>query len=331
MRRSEGEKSVDLKIPISHRRQMLLSKWRSLPSLYWSIVVGILAAFSVLQTTLLSTWNSRAVTWLLLTILILAFLAALVIALKQKTPTEKLATARALYMEARRRFHEKDYEEAEALASRSVGLNPEESVSWSLLGRIQIRRGKSVEAIRAYDHAIEVNKQPTWRTVYFHFRAIARVLNRDFGRARNDLNASIAEDPHSGVSLRWRALVSYYMGDFLAALADAELAVKESPLRIPNQAVLAIAAESAGKRNQATKAVESAWRIRPEKPEDYYYLAVLKRVQGEHTEAVRLLSIAIQLDDNMKSRAFFDPLWDHLREDDSFARLVLLHERTQVK
>jgi tetratricopeptide (TPR) repeat protein len=279
-----------------------------------------------LQTTLLITWSSRAITWLLLTILILAFLVALVIALKQKTPTEKFTMARELHMEALRLFKEREYEKAEALAAHSVDLNSEESVSWGLLGRIKLHLGKPVEAIYAYDCAINVNKQPTWKTFYLYYRAIARVLCREFGHARNDLNGSIVDDPRSAVSLRWRALVCYYMGDFSAALSDAEFCVRESPLRIGNQAVLAIVAKAAGKANQALKATEDALRIRPEKPQDYYYLAALKGVQGESTEAIRLLHIAIQMDDNMKSRAFFDPLWDCLREDDSFSRLFASHE-----
>jgi tetratricopeptide (TPR) repeat protein len=178
---------------------MFISKWRSLPSLYWSIVVGILAAFSVLQMTLLNTWSSRALTWLLLVILTLAFLVALVVAFKQKTPTEKFAMARALHMEALRRFNERDYEKAEVLAVRSVELNPDESVSLGLLGRVWIRLGKPTDAIDAYERAMEVNKQPRWRTFYFHNRAVARVLSGDYGRAMNDLNDSIADDPHRGL------------------------------------------------------------------------------------------------------------------------------------
>lgn len=46
-------------ISTSRQREILISKWRALPSLYWSIVVGILAIFSVLQTTLLSKWSNR--------------------------------------------------------------------------------------------------------------------------------------------------------------------------------------------------------------------------------------------------------------------------------
>lgn len=270
MRRSEEKEETIKQISTSRRREMLISKWRSLPSLFWSIIVGILAVFSVLQTTLLTEWSSRAVIWLLLALIFLALVAAVAVAIKQKTPTEKLAMARVLHTEAGRRFDEREYEEAEVAAERSVELDPEDSTIWSLLGRIRIRLGKPSEAIRAFENAIEVNKRPDWRTIYLHNRAVARILNREFGHARNDLKACIAENPHSWLSLRWRALSSYYMGDFSAALADAESSVRESPGRIPNQAVLAIVAKRAGKVNLAIEATKDALCPRPEKAADYY-------------------------------------------------------------
>lgn len=242
--------------------------------------------------------------------------------LLQNAPTEKLDMAREFHMEARRNFGERDYEKAEDAANRSVELDPTDSMTWSLLGRIRIRLGKPAEAINAFEHALAVNKQPDWRTIYLHNRALARILNRDFGHARNDLNACVAENPHSWVSLRWRAQASYYMNDFSAALADAESSVKESPGRISNQAVLAIVAKGAGKTNKAVKATENAVRSKPQKSPDYYYLAALKGSQGDRDEALRLLALSIQLDEKMRSRALFDPFWDWLREDASFTRLV---------
>lgn len=109
MSRSDKVEAAIEKLSTRRRREMLISKWRTLPSLYWSIVVGILAVFSVLQTTLLTGWSSLAVIWLLLALMGVAFVAAVAIAIKQKTPIEKLAMARALYTEAGRRFDERDY------------------------------------------------------------------------------------------------------------------------------------------------------------------------------------------------------------------------------
>lgn len=310
----------------SRQREILISKWRALPSLYWSIVVGILAIFSVLQTTLLSEWSNKDLILLLLALLGISFVGSIVIAIRQKTSTEKLALAWALFTEAGRLFDERDYHDAAVLAERSVELDSENSMTWSILGRIWIRLGMPTDAIHAFEHAINVNKRPEWRTIYLHNRALARILNRDFGHARNDLNACIAEKPNSSLSLRWRALACYYMGDYSAALADSESSVRKSPCRIPNQAVLAIVSQTARKTNQAENATETALSLRPERSDDYYYLAVLKVFQSDRDEALRLLGISIQLDDKMKSRAYFDPFWDCIREDAGFKSLVVLND-----
>ena len=330
MSKTEREKASIKQISTLSQREILVSKWRSLPSLYWSIVVGILTVFSVLQTTLLARWSSREVIWLLVVLMGLAFVSAIGIAMKQVTPTEKLALARALHTEAGCRFDERNYVEAEDAAKRSVELYPENSMSWSLLGRIQIRLGKPTDAVYAFENAIDVNRRSEWRTIYIHNRAVARIFNRDYGHARNDLNACIADKPHSWVSLRWRALVCYYMEDFSAAFIDVESCVRESPNRIPNQAVLAIIAKNAGKADQAAKATETALSLRPERAEDYYYIAALKGSLGRRDEAIKLLGLSMQLDDKMKSRAFFDPLWDYLRKDNDFTKLIELNSDNQV-
>lgn len=311
-----------MRIPVGRRRDMLVSKWRSLPAMYWSIVVGILTVFSVLQPIFLAGWSSLALTGLLLVLFSMALVAAIIVARRQKTPTEKLAMARTLFSEARRRFGERDYSGAETAAKRSVELDPEESSTWNILGRAQIRLGKPAEAIEAYARALDVNRQPDWRTIYLNNRAVARILNREFGHARNDFNECVAESPHSWTRLRWRALASLYMGDLLAAQDDAKASVKEASERVSNQAVLAIIATAAGKASQAAEANEKIVGLRAEKPEDYYYFAALKCAQGESDEALRLLAISIQLDDKMKPRGRFDPLWDSLREDARFKGLV---------
>lgn len=314
---------MSVEIPANRRRQVLASKWRQIPSLFWSIVVGVLAVFSVLQTTLLRDWNGRATVGLLLLLFSSALIAAIVFAITHKTPTEKLAMARALYMEALSRFDEKDYEGAESAAERSADLDPEDSAVWNLLGRTKLRRGRLEEAIQAFGSALEVNRHPAWRNRYLHNRAVAYILNRDFGHARNDLDACVAALPHSWNRLKLRALASYYMNDVPAALADAEASVGESPRRVSNQAVLAIVATAAGKRGKATRAAEKARRLRLESPEDYYYLAALVGLSGDRDDALRLLGVSIALDDKIKPRATFEPLWDPLRDDAEFKRLIV--------
>lgn len=322
MHESENAEPIEVAIPASHRRQILLSKWRSLPSLFWSIIVGVLAVFSVLQATLLTSLGTGATIGLLVVLLSLAMVAAVVVALRQKTPTEKLATARALFAESRQRFGEREYPAAETAALRSVDLDPEESPVWNLLGRTRLRLGKPADAIEAFTRALEVNRQSDWRNIYLHNRAVAYLSSHDFGRARQDLDKCIATTPRSWTRLRWRALACLHLGDLSGALADAESSVREAPGRVINQAVLAIVAEAAGKPRLAQNAAAEASRPRPESASDYYYLGALKAFRGDSNEALRLLEISIQLDDQMMPRASFDPLWDCLRESARFKRIV---------
>jgi len=318
---SEGTSISTSELPAKRRRAILVSKWRALPALYWSILVGVLTAFSAVQATALKDWSSTASTLLLGLLLALALLAAIIIAWRQKTPTEKLAMARTYFSEARRRFGEKDYDGAETAAVRSADNDPDESSTWNLLGRIRIRRGDSSGAVEAFARALDVNVQPDWRTIYLHNRAVAYVLARDFGRARNDLDTCVRASPHSWTKRRWRALVNLYMEDVVAALRDARTSVEEAR-RVSNTAVLAIVELAAGNDAEAEEVAVEARALETEKAEDYYYLGALEARLGRIDEAERLLRISQQLDDKMKPRAQSDPLWEAWRDNPQFRGLL---------
>ncbi len=230
--------------------------------------------------------------------------------------------ARALYSEGRRRFGEKDYLGAEDAAARSATLDPNDCTTWNLLGRARVRLGDGAGAVAAFSEASKVNVQPDWRTVYLHNRAVAYIQKRDFGRARNDLDECVKEQPRNWTRLRWRALANLYLRDIPAALDDARASVKVTK-RVSNLAVLALveAAANGGSTfdSQASRALK---REKAEKAEDYYYQAAWEARSGRLTEATRLLVIAQELDDKMSARAAADPLWDSVRSDPQIMHLV---------
>jgi tetratricopeptide (TPR) repeat protein len=303
---------------IQRRKEVIVSKWRALPSLYWSLVVGILTVFSVLQSTALSSWTPREVVIFLAVLLVGALIIAVWIASKQKTITERLATASALFAEARRRFGERDYEGAEVAAERSIGFDDCDSRVWNLLGRIRIRLGDGKGSVEALGKALSVNMQPDWVAIYHHNRGVAYLLCRDFGKAKRDFNKCLAEKPRSSVRLRWRSLCSYYINDFEAALRDALSCVKEAPTKVSGQAVLGVIALSSGASEYVNSLDELLRNLKPEEAEDYYYLAAYRLLQGSHGESARLLAIAIHLDDKIQPRFKTDPIWDAVREDHIF-------------
>ena len=299
---------------IQRRKEVIVSKWRALPSLYWSLVVGILTIFSVLQSTALSSWTPREVLIFLAVLLVGALIIAVWIASKQKTITERLATASALFAEARRRFGERDYEGAEVAAERSIGFDDCDSRVWNLLGRIRIRLGKGKGSVEALGKALSVNVQPDWVAIYHHNRGIAHLLCRDFGKAKRDFDKCLAEKPRSSVRLRWRSLCSYYINDCEAALRDALTCVKEGPTKVAGQALLGVIALSCGASEYVDAIDELLRHLKPEEAEDYYYLAAYRLLHGSHDESARLLAIAIHLDDKLKPRFKTDPIWDAVRE-----------------
>jgi len=180
---------------IQRRKEVVISKWRALPSLYWSIVVGILTVFSVLQSSALSSWTPREVVIFLSALLVAALIIAVWIASKQKTITERLATASALFAEARRRFGERDYEGVEIAAERSIGFDDCDSRVWNLLGRIRIRLGKGKGSVEALGKALSVNVQPDWVATYHHNRGVAHLLCRDFGKP-NEISTNVSPRSH---------------------------------------------------------------------------------------------------------------------------------------
>lgn len=303
---------------IQRRKQVIISKWRTLPPLYWSLVVGILTVFSVLQSTVLSGWSPKRIIILLSGLLAVALLLAVLIASKQKTITERLASASALYAEARRRFGEKDYEGAEIAAERSIAFDDCDSRVWNLLGRIRIRMGKGPGAVDALGKALELNVQPDWIAIYHHNRAVAHLLCRDFGKAKRDLDKCLAEKPRSSVRLRWRSLCSYYINDFESAMRDAISCVKEAPTKVAGQSVLGLIALSTGASEHINDIDKLLLHLKPEEAEDYYYLAAYRLSQGNLGEAARLLSIGIHLDDKIQPRFLTDPIWDTVRDDQRF-------------
>lgn len=319
--RNSEHRADDLPVSATRRRAVVLSRWASLPSLYWSIVVGVLTVFSVLQTTLLAGLGPRGTTALLASLLVVSALAAVLIARRQTMPAERLAMARALFSEARRRFGEREYRAAEEAAARSAEWDPEESATWNLLGRTRTRLGKPAEAIEAFGNALDVNRQPDWRPIYLHNRAVAYIMNGEYGRARSDLNIAVAAAPQNGTRLRWRALANYYMGAATEALEDAKSCVKASE-RASTQALLAVIAGSVGEQSLASRAIDRALRLPLEKPEDYYYVGVWKLLFDDPEEAIRMLAISVQLDDKMRARATFDPFWSPMRNEERFRHLI---------
>lgn len=317
-------------VPERRRREILASKWRSLPSLYWSIVVGVLTVFSVAQASVLREWSVQATLGLLGVLLGAAFGVALLVAWKHQTPTEKLAQARALFSEGRRRFGEKDYQGAADAAARSVALDPDECSTWNLLGRAKVRLGDGSGAVAAFSRAGEVNVQPDWRTIYLHNRGVSYLLLRDYGRARNDFDACVKDSPRNWTRLRWRALANLYLGDCAAALDDARASVHVTK-RVSNLAVLALveAAANVGVV-QDSQAARNARREKAETAEDYYYLGALEAASGDLVKASRLLRIAEDLDDKMAARACVDALWDTVRYETEFCGLLGLPREDQV-
>jgi Tfp pilus assembly protein PilF len=321
LRVERERENASLQVPATHRREVKRSKWRSWLLIYWAIVGGFFTVFQVLQSTLLAWLSTGATNAIVVISLLLALILTVVIARRQKTPTEKLVLAKTCWVEARRHFGDKRYEEAEAAAEQSVAYDPEEWRTWNLLGRIRESLGKPSKAIEAYTRAISTNMVSEWEGIYRNNRAVACIMNRDFGRAINDLNFCVAQNPRKSGRWRWRALAYLYLRDLSPALSDAKRSVELTNC-VSNQAVLAIVARAAGDENLAAKAERRAKLLSCDESADYYYLAVLKADPGQPDEALRLLNVSIQRDDKWRARARFDPLWTPLGDNPHFVSLV---------
>jgi adenylate cyclase len=114
------------------------------------------------------------------------------------------------------------------------------------------------------------------------------VVGQDMAGARLGLDRALALNPNSAMALMFRANVLALSGEALAAIADAEKAMRLSPLDTQSylpQVAMAIAQVVLGENDAAASWARKAIRTNPRYPVSYVFLMVAECRRGNRTEA----------------------------------------------
>ena len=114
------------------------------------------------------------------------------------------------------------------------------------------------------------------------------VIGQDMAGARSGLDRALALNPNSAMALMFRANVLALSGEALAAIADAEKAMRLSPLDTQSflpQVAMAIAQIVLGENDAAASWARKAIRTNPRYPVSYVFLMVAECRRGNRAEA----------------------------------------------
>jgi adenylate cyclase len=114
------------------------------------------------------------------------------------------------------------------------------------------------------------------------------VIGQDMVGARSALDKALALNPNSAVALSFRANVLALSGEALAAIADAQKAMRLSPIDSASflpQMAMAIARLVLGENDEAASWARKVILINPRYPVSYAFLMVAECRRGNRTEA----------------------------------------------
>jgi Flp pilus assembly protein TadD len=106
---------------------------------------------------------------------------------------------RVVYNLGRLSYIRKDYPRSEVYTKEAIRLDPNIAESFILLGQIELKQNRPVEATQSIRHAVELNPyDATYHTSY----GIVLAMNRDCAGATTEFQSALALKPGDAVTLR---------------------------------------------------------------------------------------------------------------------------------
>jgi tetratricopeptide (TPR) repeat protein len=195
----------------------LRDRFRVLPKLFWGIVAGAFAVYSVLRDSILKDLSPNGSLAIIAACVLTAGVAAIIISALLPTDREKEEGGLQHYAKSIEEFDAGNYVVALREALEAVRKDPSRPVHWSRVGRSALRLGDFDLAIEHFTKAIEIDKSRENRSNHFHNRGIAFYLKGNYRMAERDMLDSIGITPRSPATLYHLAVNSLAMGDTDAA------------------------------------------------------------------------------------------------------------------
>ncbi|GIV87160.1 MAG: hypothetical protein KatS3mg054_1189 [Chloroflexus sp.] len=309
------DRDLHANLSLSRRIRFFFSRFRRLPIVFWAVLATIFGIADFLTWSVLSDISpSERVRWTL-GIVFLALAVTVFTVARTPTTDEKMARARMLHRAAREAYEKKLYAETKKLLQQAVQYDPERVDSWGLLGRTLIRLGELQESILALTRALSLTQVN--RALYLHCRGQAYALLGQYGRALDDFEESLKEEPNRTNTLRWRALTWAYLGRYDNAMQDIEAALKLKPLYICGHATKAVILHRYGQIEKAQNEIKRCSALQPKDADDFYCLAQAYNQIGDRDQTLLMLRLAFERDPKYRVRLTLDPLFENLAATDS--------------
>jgi len=313
------------RLPVSKRIDLFLRRFRRLPSKYWLILGSLFGIADFLTWSILSDIQPSQRWPVTLGLGVVALLITIVSIARQPDVEEIVVHSRALTRMAREAFNSTNYAESLQLLEAAVRLDNDNTAAWSLLGRVLVRLGRFDEAVVPLNRAIELTQIKGNRHLLLVNRALARIFTDNLGAALADLDLILEENPKHTEALRIRATVWLILGRYDNAFHDLNAALKIKPNYLCARAIKAVALKRIGDLEQALRELKRCEALVPEDAVDMYHISLAYANLGRVDDAIEMLEAAIQRDPRCVPRAARDRLFDEVRNDPRFLKLITVH------
>ena len=200
------------------------------------------------------------------------------------TPT--LATAETYFAQGLLRFYaQSDSPAAEKSLRHAIELDPQWAWPHDVLGIVLFRSGQQESGLASIEHAMKLD--PTWSRPHSDLARLYR-LEENWDKALAYANTAIKMDKDNPVPLYNYGVVLDYMGDRVGA--------QEVYLRV--------------------------LKLNADLPAPYYNIACGYARNGDVSEAIKHLTIAIRLNPEFQVESQEDPDFDALRNDPKFIAFI---------
>jgi eukaryotic-like serine/threonine-protein kinase len=212
-----------------------------------------------------------------------------------------------------------DLAQAESELNRSLELNPNFAMANSLLSTISLNRGDLDQATTQINRALELDPF----SLLFNSRlSYIYYCQRDSEKQIKLIQSFLARDPSAAVFYNDMAIAYAQMGKFDDALAASQRAMVLMGQDSDTLSTLAIVYALSGKRAEATWVAESLKELSNKKYVSPFLMATAYSAIGDKDQAFAWLEKAVQQHDTYILRIKVDSIFDGLRSDSRYEKLL---------
>ncbi|CAN5872139.1 hypothetical protein BH18ACI4_BH18ACI4_25880 [soil metagenome] len=221
-------------------------------------------------------------------------------------------------MAATNYYYDWNLPEAERELSRTLEINPNYAMAYSLRGNLRLAKGQTNEAISQINRALDLDP---FSLLFNNRLSSAYYYARDYNRALVQIKKTLELDPEASFLYSDMGMVYARLGKYEDALAACQKAIilqKDDPAAL---ATLGITYALSHKKTEAEWIVNTLHQMAKKKYIQPFYFASIYAALGEKDQAF------MWLDKARRERTFIiflgiDPVFDQIRSDPRFNRLI---------